>query len=134
MDLYSYKAINLVFILLLVLLFIYPILATKNTKIAIKCIHTKYTNKKCISCGLTRCFKLLVKGNFNEAKALNPLSISVFFFFLIQLFFRFFFFIALSFYKCNLDKMIKTDIFLSLFVFVICYQKLIYYYFKLLII
>ena len=80
-----YLFINIFFAGVILLIFIYSgIFSPEKNNYPVTCIHEQVTGQKCISCGLSHSFSLLVRGRFHEALSWNSYSIYIFLFFLSQ--------------------------------------------------
>ena len=119
-----YNKINIIFIAIILLVFAYSYIFTpeKNNYP----IHSACKVKPCKSTGLSRAFSKIVRFKFNEAKEFNRNSISVFSFFLAQLFFRILTIIIL---KKNILKtkfVLIFDIIFSTTLYLITFKSLIF--------
>jgi hypothetical protein len=84
-----YLIINLVFAILLLLVFIYSFIFSPDTNnYPVVCIHEKITGEPCFSCGLSHSFSLILRLRFDEAYSWNPFGMRVFLFFAAQLIMR----------------------------------------------
>ena len=122
----NYLIINLIFAGLILGIFIYsrafdPV---KNDH-PVKCIHELLLGTSCPACGLSRGFSAIVRGDINMARKLQPNSIAVFSFFVVQFFMRIIG-ILLIYKVLNYIKLIITlDIILSITLFIFTFQNII---------
>ena len=122
-NLSSYNKINLIFAIIILLIFAYSYVFTpeKNNYP----IHSACKIKPCKSTGLSRAFSKIVRLEFVEAKKFNKNSVLVFSFFFIQFFLRIFIIIILQ-KKLFKDKFVLIfDVLFSLILFVITFNNLI---------
>ena len=86
---HPYHTLNLALGLVVLAVFLYTALFVPGqARVFIPCVHSQITGEPCPSCGLTRAFSLMVQGEFNAAREMNPAAIPVFLFFVLQLFLR----------------------------------------------
>lgn len=93
----------------------------------IPALFTKLTGIIPPSKGLSASFSELVRGNFERALILNPYSIRIFSFFIIQLFTRAFISLAVAGNWVKTSRIILIDAFYSTTLFVFCFAPLISY-------
>ncbi len=87
-----YQMINLLAGSVIVLIFIYSfIVQPQSSNHTLECIHVSTYGEECRSCGLTRSFAAMARGDFSAAAALNRSGPLIFLFFASQLFMRVFF-------------------------------------------
>ena len=85
----SYQMINILTGLIIVLIFIYSIIfITGSTDYPVECAHISYYGEDCQTCGLSRSFSEMLRGNFYSASEYNRNGPLLFAFFLFQLFMR----------------------------------------------
>lgn len=119
----SYKKINFIFAIIIVGIFIYcyfSIFLNFGFRSACEGMPLQY----CKSRGLTRAFSQILLFNFQQALILNPYSIKIFLFFLLQLSARLIInkIIQIS----NFKIILKLDIVLSAAFFLFSFYNLIY--------
>lgn len=86
---HPYHTLNLVFALAILGIMAYSALFTPEPdRHPVSCIHSQVSGEPCPSCGLSRAFSALVRGDTETAIALNPNAIPVFLFFAMQLVMR----------------------------------------------
>jgi len=93
----------------------------------IPALFTKLTGIIPPSKGLSASFSELVRGNFETALILNPYSIRIFSFFIIQLFTRAFISLAVADNWMKTSRIILIDAFYSTTLFAFCFAPLISY-------
>jgi len=93
----------------------------------IPALLTKVTGLIPPSKGLSASFSELVRGNIEAASMLNPYSLRVFSFFLIQLFTRALVSLVIEENWINKSRMVLIDVFYSTALFAICFAPLINY-------
>lgn len=81
--------------------------------------------------GLSASFSEIVRGNFEDALALNPYSLRIFAFFIIQLLTRILVSITIHASWVKLNRVAIIDIIFSILLFGICFAPLIEYTFRL---
>lgn len=92
----------------------------------IKCVYKAKTGVDCVSCGLSRGFSQLVRGNVQEALTYNQQVVYIFAFFLVQLLMR----IVLNTlshlnYNINSQAVLIADISVSVILFLFCFWPFI---------
>jgi hypothetical protein len=95
-----------------------------NNGSGVSCIYQKYLGKPCITCGTTRSFQLILKGQFNKAYTLNSYGVWLFVFFASQIIFRI---IALinPYKKISFKKWLWVDVAFTIVLFLLSFGKLI---------
>ena len=122
---HNYLIINLIFIVIILLIFSYSIIFSKqNDNYPIECIHKQITGKICATCGLSHSFSEIVRGNFKEAKTLNENGIYIFAFFFIQLITRLLVSAILILNFSTINYLIVSDSIFSFLLFLLCFQNL----------
>jgi hypothetical protein len=127
MDKKSYLVLNLIFAGIILAIFIYSgIYSPDKNNHPIKCIHEELLGAKCPTCGMSRGFSAIVRGQINDALVYQQNSVSVFLFFLLQLVFRLTSIWLLLKTKIQLKIITNTDITLSLLLFLLTFKNLIF--------
>ena len=105
--------------------------------ISVNCIHTELLGAQCPVCGFSQSFSQIVRGNMAEATQIQPNSISVFLFLLIQIVMRFLVKYLLASSKHSLKLILNTDLILSSVLFVFLFRNIIlqsiYIFYKMLL-
>jgi hypothetical protein len=84
-----YLFINIFFAGVILLIFAYSgIFSPEKNNYPVTCIHEELTGQKCVSCGLSHSFSLIVRGRFEEAYQWNVYGMRIFLFFLAQFILR----------------------------------------------
>lgn len=97
----SYRVVNMVFFILTTLIFLYSFIFFPNRQ-PVNCFYKNKTGIDCPSCGTSRVFSFMLRGNFTEAVQINNNAVGLFFFFLLQWLWRgwvFIFFTKISFLR-----------------------------------
>jgi hypothetical protein len=118
----SYKKINRIFIVIIVIIFFYCfIVPFLNYGFYSLCEGMPLSY--CKSRGLTRAFAQILRFNFKEAIIYNPYCIKIFSFFLIELIARFIINLIVNF--SNFKKVLTLDLFFSAFFFIFSFYNLV---------
>lgn len=118
----SYKKINIIFSILIIFIFFYIyLLPYLNFSIKSSCEGLPLVY--CKSRGLTSAFSEILRFKLDLAIALNPYSIKIFIFFLVQLFTRNFINFILT--STNYKKVIVIDVSLTSIYFIFSFVNLI---------
>ena len=81
--------INILLSVFIIIVIIYPHLSGRLDGLSpVECTHVTASGEECRSCGLTRSFAEMARGNFSDAAELNRSGPLIFGFFLIQLVMR----------------------------------------------
>ena len=129
---------NLIFAGIILAIFIYSgIYSPDKNNHPIKCVHEELLGAKCPTCGMSRGFSAIVRGQINDALVYQQNSVSVFLFFLLQMVFRLTSTWLLLKSKIQLKIITNTDITLSLLLFLLTFKNLIlqtfYIFYKMLL-
>ena len=126
-----YAAVNALFIAVILAIFIYSFVF-KTEKHPIPALLTQSTGLIPPSRGLSKSFSEIVRGNIRAAKLINPHSLQIFAFFLIQLVMRVAGFVAAKIIGSPFPvKGIAVDVCISLALFAFCFAPLISFTFRL---
>lgn len=83
---HPYHILNLSFALIILGILLYSAwYGPEPDQHPVSCIHSQVSGEPCPSCGLSRAFSAIVRGDAETARALNPHAIPVFLFFVLQL-------------------------------------------------
>ncbi|MBN1251128.1 MAG: DUF2752 domain-containing protein [Bacteroidales bacterium] len=129
----TYLLINSIFLLIILLIIIYSFQYNFNNSFKLKSLCSDYFGNNCISKGLSRAFSQIVKGNFSDAKFLNPYSLKIFLFFILQFLLRILSSIAIK-NNFSIKKILLTDVIFSFCFFLYCFFEFILNFFFLLIV
>lgn len=88
-------------------------------------IHSAYPDQQLISTGLSRAFSEIVRFHFQQARAYNPYSISLFLFFFIQFLLRILTSIILFSKRFSQKLVLISDILISVLLFLCTFGKFI---------
>jgi hypothetical protein len=133
-----YKILNYVFAGMILAIFFYSVLFSPTEKnYPIKCIHKELLGAPCPSCGLSRGFSAIMHFNLSMANQIQPNSLAIFSFFLIQLWLRISFIFLTNWQKIPLKTLTSIDIALSTLLFFWFFRHLIlqtlYIFYKMLL-
>ena len=117
-----YAIINISFIVLILLIFIYSAIFHQNN--FDYPIHSQVSGNT-VSTGLSRAFSEIVRCNLHKAKKLNKYSLSIFMFFAVQLFIRIIVLILLLSTKKNRNLLIIADILITVLLFLQSFREFI---------
>jgi hypothetical protein len=120
----SYQIINLIFGVIILMVFIYSGIFRSQDSFPITSQYKLITGESTQSTGLSRAFSEILRFNFREAKNYNEYSWEVFAFFLLQLLMRVIFFFSYSHIR-NKRLMIRFDAIGSTILFLLCFRDLI---------
>lgn len=85
----SYLIINAVLAGIIILIFLYSaFFSPGDNQYPVKCIHEQLSGQSCPSCGLSRSFSSIMRGDLQAAEAYNEYGMRVFLFFLFHLVMR----------------------------------------------
>jgi hypothetical protein len=105
-----YLFINIFFAGVILLIFAYSgIFSPEKNNYPVTCIHEELTGQKCVSCGLSHSFSLIVRGRFEEAYHWNVYGMRIFLFFLAQFILRIAFSIFYVRYSDTRKQLIIVD-------------------------
>ncbi len=126
----SYHIVNVLFASIIIGIILYSFLFRGNNH-PIPALLTDITGLMPPSKGLSASFSEIVRGNIDEALLLNPYSLRIFAFFIIQLLTRIFVSIVIHASWVKLKRVAIIDIIFSILLFGICFAPLIEYTFRL---
>lgn len=124
-----YHIINATFGGVILCIFVYSLIFYGNHPIP--ALLTDITGLIPPSKGLSASFSEIVRGNIDEASLLNPYSLRIFAFFIIQLLTRLLVSIVIHANWIRLNRVAIIDIIFSILLFGICFAPLIEYTFRL---
>ncbi|MGM0666063.1 MAG: DUF2752 domain-containing protein [Bacteroidota bacterium] len=85
----SYLVINAVLAGIIILIFLYSaFFSPGDNQYPVKCIHEQLSGQSCPSCGLSRSFSSIMRGDLQAAEEYNVYGMRVFLFFLFHLVMR----------------------------------------------
>jgi hypothetical protein len=123
----SYLLLNKIFAGVILAIFLYSACYSPDSNAyPIQCIHEQLLGKRCPTCGMSHAFSALVRLQFDKAQILQPGALSIFLFFFIQLLQRVSAIILVRKPDISLKLIIRTDIVLSLILFLITFRQLIF--------
>jgi hypothetical protein len=113
---YLYFNITAVLCIILIIITLYAFSLAENQQF-ITCSHKAIFGKPCITCGSTRAFGYIFKGQFSLAEKFNYFAIKLFWLLIIQLILRTIFIIDCYSNWLNIKYLIIIDILFSLVLF-----------------
>jgi hypothetical protein len=121
----SYPIINLILAGVILVIFVYSAIPQAGREnLSISSQYKILTGKEANSSGLSRAFSQIIRFNFKEANQYNENSLEVFLFFLLQFIMRIlFYFLYPLITKTKI--LIRSDIAVSVILFLICFKDLI---------
>jgi hypothetical protein len=123
---HPYHIVNMVFVAVILGILLYSaFFSPEPDRHPVSCIHSLATGEPCPSCGLSRAFSFLVRGEVEASRALNPGAIPVFLFFIIQLFMRGLTSLAMTIRLMPANRLALADAVLSVFIFMWAFLPLI---------
>lgn len=121
-----YIAVNIIFGLVVLSVFFYSLIF-RGDHHPIPAFLTEKTGILPPSKGLSSAFSEIIRGNFNDALAINQHSIRIFSFFVLQLFARLFFIVAALSIPSYSKSLVYIDAIFSISLFGYCFFPLILY-------
>ncbi|MDT8401445.1 MAG: DUF2752 domain-containing protein [Bacteroidales bacterium] len=129
----SYMVVNAVFAGIIILIFIYSgFFCPAENNYPVKCIHEQITGQACPSCGLSRSFSYIIRGDFASAEMHNEYGMRIFLFFLFHLVMRLSNIVYLSRKPLQVRKLIILDSSLAIISFILAFRQFFVYYFDIL--
>jgi len=124
-SLNPYIAVNILLATLIVCIFSYSaIFSPEKNNHPIKCQYRAKYHKPCPTCGLSRSFSAVIRGNIFKARQYNANGPLIFFFFAIQLTMRLLINSIIRKYG-NSTWLVGSDVALSLSLFIFCFWGVI---------
>lgn len=118
----SYKKVNAIFMILIIAVFLYSYIS-RFLNFGLRSSCETLPLVYCKSRGLTRAFSQILQFEFKEALLLNPYSLKIFLFFLVQLILRFYINSIINFN--NLKLVLRLDVGFSIVFYIFCFYNLI---------
>ena len=122
---HPYKVINLIFAGIILFIMVYSGIFSAENEHPIDCVYQKTHNIPCATCGLSKSFSEMLRGNFDKANDYNENGMPLFSFFIIQLMMRVLGTIIFSKNLINTKVLITTDALVSILLFLYCFRNLI---------
>jgi Protein of unknown function (DUF2752) len=134
----AYAYLNYIVAGMILVIFLYAAIYHSDSNYQpIKCVHEELLGKRCPTCGLIDGFSAIIKGRFNDAQIVQPNSIKVFLFLMVQLLMRAVALILLRKTRIPLKTILRTDVILSLLFFILAFKNMIpqifYIYYKMML-
>lgn len=129
----TYLAINAIFAGIIILVFIYSgFFCPEKNDYPLECIHEKITGQPCPSCGLSRSFSFIMRGDISTAASYNEYGLRVFLFFLFQLVMRLSNIVYILRKPVHLKELTIIDSSIAIITFILAFRQFFVYYLKLL--
>lgn len=129
----SYLLINGIFAGIIILMFIYSgFFSPDKNNYPVKCIHEQLTGKECPSCGLSRSFSFIIRGDLKSAAEFNEYGLRIFIFFVFQLVMRFSNIVFLMRRPAKMSNLILFDCTLAIATFLLAFGPFFGFYYSLL--
>jgi hypothetical protein len=122
----SYIKINLIFGVLIILVFVYSLsFSSSKQNYPLPSFYYKISGNNSISTGLSRSFSELIRGNLKKSIEYNKYGPRIFIFFLAQFFLRIIFSYLYSVNFINNNYTLLSDSIISVSLFIICFWPFI---------
>ncbi|MFO7853284.1 MAG: DUF2752 domain-containing protein [Bacteroidota bacterium] len=129
----NYLIINAIFAGIIVIIFIYSgIISPEKNSYPIVCIHEQITGEPCPSCGLSRSFSYIIRGDLDAAERFNEYGIRIFLFFAFHLLMRISNIVYLLRKPLYVRQLAILDSVLAIITFILAFRQFFIYYLKLL--
>lgn len=129
----TYLAINAIFAGIIILVFIYSgFFHPEKNNYPVECIHEKITGEPCPSCGLSRSFSYIIRGDLSTAASYNVYGLRVFLFFLFQLVMRVSNIVYILRKPVYLRELTIIDPVIAIITFILAFRQFFVYYFQIL--
>jgi hypothetical protein len=126
---HPYLILNFSFTGIILLIFIYSLIfSAQKDNHPVPSVYENVMHKPSPTSGLSRSFSEIVRGNFSSAIDWNKNGISLFMFFVIQLFLRVLSSYLIFFNKIQLRKLIWADSLISGVLFLVCFRNLLLFW------
>ncbi len=122
---HPYKIINLIFAGIILLIMVYSGIFSAENEHPIDCVYQKTHNIPCATCGLSKSFSEIMRGDLEKANDYNENGMPLFLFFIIQLMMRVIGTIIFSKNLINPKILITIDALASIFLFLYCFRNLL---------
>jgi hypothetical protein len=127
MTLKKYTWINMIIAGIVLAIFLYSaIFSPHSGNHPVKCVHEELLGSRCPTCGMSQAFSAIVRLQFENARTLQPNSISVFLFFFLQLILRAAFLLLLKAKPAFLKIITIADLPIALIMFIFFFRSIIY--------
>ena len=129
----TYLAINAIFAGIIILVFIYSgFFCPEKNNYPLECIHEKITGQPCPSCGLSRSFSFIMRGDISTAASYNKYGLRVFLFFLFHLVMRLSNIVYIIRKPVHLKELTIIDSSIAIITFILAFGQFFVYYLQLL--
>lgn len=129
----TYLAINAIFAGIIILVFIYSgFFSPEKNNYPLECIHEKITGQPCPSCGLSRSFSFIMRGDISTAASYNEYGLRVFLFFLFHLVMRLSNIVYILRKPVHLKELTIIDSSIAIITFILAFRQFFVYYLQLL--
>ena len=125
----SYLVINAVLAALIILIFAYSAFFNPgDEQYPVKCIHEQLTGQSCPSCGLSRSFSSIMRGDLKAAEEYNDYGMRVFLFFLFHLVMRLSNIVYLLRKPINIKNLVLIDTAIAIISFILAFRQFFLFY------
>jgi len=129
----TYLAINAIFAGIIILVFIYSgFFNPEKSEYPLRCIHEQVTGEPCPSCGLSRSFSSIIRGNLDQALMYNEYGMRIFLFFLLQLVMRISNIVFILRKPLLIRNLIIADSVIAVITFLLAFGQFFTYYIRIL--
>jgi len=129
----TYLVINVIFAGIIILVFIYSgFFCPEKNDYPIECIHERITGEPCPSCGLSRSFSYIIRGDISKAASYNEYGLRVFLFFLFQLVMRLSNIVYILRKPIHIRELTIVDSAIAIITFILAFRQFFVYYLQLL--
>lgn len=129
----NYLIINAIFAGIIIIIFLYSgIISPEKNSYPIVCIHEQITGEPCPSCGLSRSFSYIIRGNLEAAERLNEYGLRIFLFFVFHLLMRISNIVYLLRKPFYVRQLAILDSVVAFITFMLAFRQFFIYYLKLL--
>ena len=129
----TYLAINAIFAGIIIIIFIYSgFFCPEKNNYPVKCAHEQITGQPCPSCGISRSFSYIIRGDLETAASYNQYGIRLFLFFVFQLVMRFSNIMFIIRKPQYFRQLVIFDTAMAIITFLLAFNQFFLYYFRIL--
>ncbi|HEN20669.1 MAG TPA: DUF2752 domain-containing protein [Desulfobacteraceae bacterium] len=126
-------AINIIFAAVILFVFVYSgLFRPEKNNYPLECVHEMITGEPCPSCGLSRSFSYIIRGDIAAAEMQNVYGMRVFLFFLFQLVMRLSNIVYLLRKPIYLKELTLADSLIAIITFMLAFRQFFFYYLEML--
>ncbi len=132
-SIYSYQMVNLLAAIVIISVIAFSALFDSQGDYLVECVHVSSMGSECSTCGLTRSFSEMTRGEFHSASLYNRNGPLLFVFFVTQLVLRAFAAITLINIRQGkkappFNTLVYSDSTVSLLLFLVCFRHLLVFW------